>query len=82
LHIITKAARIISRHNNALIASAVEFRDAVDRDAVIGGDVPVVNIPGVKSGGLKLTGPVLADIYLRKIRKWNDLCRCPTPWSG
>src|SRR5258708_22172227 len=39
---------------------------------VIGGDVPVVNIPGVKPGDLKLTGPVLADIYLGKIRKWND----------
>jgi phosphate transport system substrate-binding protein len=39
---------------------------------VIGGDVPVVNLPGVKPGDLKLTGPVLADIYLGKIKKWND----------
>src|SRR6266487_2768613 len=39
---------------------------------VIGGDVPVVNLPGVKPGDLKLTGPVLADIYLGKIRKWSD----------
>jgi phosphate transport system substrate-binding protein len=39
---------------------------------VIGGDVPVVNLPGIKPGDLKLTGPVLADIYLGKIRKWND----------
>src|SRR5690242_7252849 len=39
---------------------------------VIGGVVPVVNLAGVKPGQLKLTGPVLADIYLGKITKWND----------
>lgn len=39
---------------------------------VIGGVVPVVNIPGVQAGQLKLTGEVLADIYLKKITKWND----------
>jgi len=39
---------------------------------VIGGDVPVVNLEGVKPGELKLTGNVLADIYLGKITKWND----------
>ena len=39
---------------------------------VIGGDVPVVNLVGVKPGELKLTGPLLADIYLGKIAKWND----------
>jgi phosphate transport system substrate-binding protein len=39
---------------------------------VMGGIVPVVNIPGVKAGELKFTGPLLADIYLGKITKWND----------
>jgi phosphate transport system substrate-binding protein len=39
---------------------------------VIGGIVPVVNLPGVKPGELKLTGPVLADIYLGKVTKWTD----------
>jgi len=39
---------------------------------VIGGDVPVVNLDGVKPGELKLTGPVLANVYLGKITKWND----------
>jgi phosphate transport system substrate-binding protein len=39
---------------------------------VIGGVVPVVNIEGVAPGKLKLTGPLLADIYLGKIQKWND----------
>ncbi len=39
---------------------------------VIGGIVPVVNLPDIKAGELKLSGPVLADIYLGKIKKWND----------
>jgi phosphate transport system substrate-binding protein len=40
--------------------------------AIIGGIVPVVNIEGVAPGAMKLTGPVLADIYLGKIKSWND----------
>lgn len=39
---------------------------------VIGGVVPVVNLAGIKPGEIKLTGPVLGDIYLGKIVKWND----------
>jgi phosphate transport system substrate-binding protein len=39
---------------------------------VMGGIVAVVNIKGIAPGQLKLTGPVLADIYLGKITKWND----------
>jgi len=39
---------------------------------VIGGVVPVVNVEGVEPGQLRLTGPLLADIYLGKIKTWND----------
>ncbi len=39
---------------------------------VIGGVVPVVHLEGVKPGTMKFTGPVLADIYLGKIKNWND----------
>jgi phosphate transport system substrate-binding protein len=39
---------------------------------VVGGIVPVVNIPGIASGQLRLTGPVLADIYQGRIKNWND----------
>ena len=39
---------------------------------VIGGVVPVVNVEGIKAGELKFTGPMLADIFLGKIAKWND----------
>ncbi|NEX61586.1 phosphate ABC transporter substrate-binding protein PstS [Noviherbaspirillum galbum] len=39
--------------------------------AIMGGVVPVVNLDGVTPGQMKLTGQVLADIYLGKITKWN-----------
>ncbi len=38
---------------------------------VLGGDVPIYNVPGVTTE-LKFTGPLLADIFLGKITKWND----------
>ena len=40
--------------------------------SVMGAVVPVVNIPGVKPGSVKLTGPIIADIFLGKITNWND----------
>jgi phosphate transport system substrate-binding protein len=39
---------------------------------VMGGVVPVLNVKGIEPGQLKLTGTVLADIYLGKISRWND----------
>ena len=40
--------------------------------SAIGGVVPVINIPGIAAGKIRLTGPVLADIFLGKLTKWND----------
>lgn len=39
---------------------------------VIGGVVPIVNLPDLQPGQLKLTGSVLADIFLGKVKKWNE----------
>src|SRR4029078_11928895 len=39
--------------------------------AVIGGIVPIVHVAGVQPGQMKLTGSVLADIYLGNIKVWN-----------
>jgi len=39
---------------------------------VIGGIVPVINIPGAHPGQVKMTGPVLAGIYAGEIKMWND----------
>jgi len=40
--------------------------------AIIGGTVPVVNLDGFKPGELRVTGPVLADMFLGNITNWND----------
>ena len=40
--------------------------------AVMGGVVPVVKIAGIQPGQLKFTGRLLGDIYLGKVKKWND----------
>ncbi len=47
-------------------ASLVQF------PSTIGGVVPVVNLPGLEAGTLRLTGALLADIYLGRVTKWND----------
>jgi phosphate transport system substrate-binding protein len=39
---------------------------------VMGGVVPVINVPGLQPGQVKLTGEVLAEIYLGDIKKWDD----------
>ena len=39
---------------------------------VMGGVVPVINIAGIKAGELKLAPDVLADIFMGKVKKWND----------
>jgi phosphate transport system substrate-binding protein len=39
---------------------------------IIGGVVPVINVPGVQPGAMLLDGPTLSGIYLGEILKWND----------
>jgi phosphate transport system substrate-binding protein len=39
---------------------------------VMGGIVPVVNVPGVKAGELVLDGTTVAKIFLGEIKKWDD----------
>jgi phosphate transport system substrate-binding protein len=40
--------------------------------AIIGGTVPIVNLEGFKAGELRITGPVLAEVFMGDILKWND----------
>lgn len=50
----------------------------LDRDgmvqfpAIIGGTVPIFNLQGFGKGELRVTGPVLAEIFMGRIVKWND----------
>jgi phosphate transport system substrate-binding protein len=54
-----------------LEAAELEKNGLIQFPTVMGGVVPVVNIEGIKPGALRLTGAVLADIYLGKVSKWN-----------
>jgi len=53
-------------------ADALQKNRLMQFPTVIGGVDIIVNLPGIKSNELKLTGPLLADIFLGKITKWND----------
>ncbi len=55
-----------------LDAKDLEASGLMQFPMAIGGVVPVVNIAGVPAGKLKLTGEVLADIYLGNIKRWDD----------
>lgn len=46
--------------------------EATQWPLAIGGVVPVINVKSIKPGELKLTGSVIAEIYLGKIKQWND----------
>ncbi|MEC5387454.1 phosphate ABC transporter substrate-binding protein PstS [Uliginosibacterium sp. H3] len=39
---------------------------------MVGGAVPIINLPGIKTDELRLSGVVLGDIYMGKITQWND----------
>ncbi len=55
-----------------LTAEDLQAAGLMQFPAIVGGVVPVMNLGGVAPGAIRLTGPVLADIYLGKIKKWND----------
>ncbi|HET8731948.1 MAG TPA: phosphate ABC transporter substrate-binding protein PstS [Moraxellaceae bacterium] len=50
----------------------LDAKGLVQFPAIMGGVVPVVNLKGITAGQIHLTGPLLADIYLGKIKQWND----------
>jgi len=58
--------------DDPMLGPDLEKNNLFQFPAVIGGTVPIVNIPGVKPSELKLTGTLIADIYLGKIKKWDD----------
>ena len=55
-----------------LKAEDLEKHGLVQFPAIMGGVVPVYNVKGVEAGRLRLSGEVLAAIYLGKVAKWND----------
>jgi phosphate transport system substrate-binding protein len=55
-----------------LTADELDKGELLQFPAAIGGVVPVVNLNGVPAGKLRLSGPVLADIFAGTIKMWND----------
>jgi phosphate transport system substrate-binding protein len=55
-----------------LTADKLEKDGLLQFPTVMGGVVPVYNLKGVAAGAITLTPRQLADIYLGKIKKWND----------
>ena len=55
-----------------LTKDELDKADLMQFPAIVGGVVLAVHLEGVQPGQLKLTPGVLADIYLGKIKKWND----------
>ncbi len=53
-------------------AADLEANGLIQFPAIMGGVVPVINVKGVESGKLRLTGELLANIYLGKVKTWND----------
>src|ERR1700743_3771060 len=58
--------------DKALEADELKKNDLVQFPAVIGGIVPIVNLPGIGNGEIKLDGATLGGIYLGTIKSWND----------
>ena len=50
----------------------LEKNGQVQFPAIIGGTVPIINLDGFKPGELRVTGPVMAEMFLGTITKWND----------
>lgn len=58
--------------DSPLNADELAKRKLVQIPMLVGGIVPVVNLPGVAEGRLQLTGELLADLMAGRIVKWND----------
>jgi phosphate transport system substrate-binding protein len=50
----------------------LDKREQVQFPAIIGGTVPIVNLDGFKPGELRITGTVMAEVFMGNIVKWND----------
>jgi phosphate transport system substrate-binding protein len=72
LHQIRAAAVDFGASDMPLTPAELEKSGLGQFPLVIGGVVPVVNIEGVGPGVIRFSGPILADIFLGKIKNWDD----------
>jgi phosphate transport system substrate-binding protein len=55
-----------------LTAEQLQKGGLVQFPTVLGGVVPVINVEGIKPGDIVLDGKTIADIFMGKIKTWND----------
>jgi phosphate transport system substrate-binding protein len=55
-----------------LMAGELASSGLIQFPTVIGGVVPIVNIPGIAAGRLKLSGPLLGSIFMGQVKRWDD----------
>ena len=68
-----RARTVIFGASDAPVAGDVLERDGmVQFPAIIGGTVPIFNVEGFAQGEMRMTGPVLAELFMGTIAKWND----------
>ena len=66
--------------DNPLKSDELDSNGLLQFPMIIGGVVPVINVPGITAGQFRLTSEALADIFLGKITKWNDpMLTAPNP---
>ncbi len=58
--------------DNPLKKEELDAAGLIQFPMVMGGVVPVINVKGVPAGSLKLSGALLADIFMGKVAKWDD----------
>jgi phosphate transport system substrate-binding protein len=69
---VTQRATEFGASDRPLSSEELQRSALIQFPIVMGGIVPVVNIDGVGPGQIRMTGPLLADIYLGKIKLWSD----------
>lgn len=69
---IEKGTVAFANSDMPLPSATLHVHHLIQFPALIIGITPVVNIPGIRAGDITLSGSLLADIYLGKIRYWDD----------
>jgi phosphate transport system substrate-binding protein len=68
-----KAKTVTFGATDAPVSGADLDKDGmVQFPAIIGGTVPIFNVPGFAKGEIRVTGPVLAEMFMGYIVNWND----------
>ncbi len=69
---ITEQSVDFGASDTPLGSTALEKNGLLQFPTLLGGVVPIVNLPNTKAGDIRLTGALLADIYMGKITTWDD----------